>query len=61
MLGLSEITNDLYSNFNGFIGYYKELKRINTLRDQYIKEQSGLLTDISAIYKLLKFYIIFII
>ena len=56
MLGLSEITNDLYSNFNGFIGYYKELKRINTLRDQYIKEQSGLLIDISEYQALLQTY-----
>ena len=50
MLGLAEITNDLYfdaENPQGYIGYYKELKRINKLRDQYIKEQSGLLTDIS--------------
>ena len=50
MLGLAEFTNDLYFDSNtsqGYLGYYKELKRINTLRDQYIKEQSGLLTDIS--------------
>ena len=47
MMGLAEITNDLYLDINGYLGYYKELKRINTKRDQYIKEQSGLLTDIA--------------
>jgi hypothetical protein len=33
LLGMSEITNDLYSDFNGFLGYYKKLRRINTKRD----------------------------
>ena len=50
MLGMSEITNDLYLGPNissGWLGYYKELKRINDLRDKYIKEQSGLLVDIT--------------
>lgn len=50
MLGLAEFTNDLYfdeENSQGYLGYYKQLRQINTLRDQYIKEQSGLLTDIS--------------
>ena len=47
MMGLAEITNDLYLDINGYLGYYKALKRINTKRDQYIKEQSGLLTDIA--------------
>jgi hypothetical protein len=47
LLGMTEITNDLYLESNGYLGYYKKLKRINTKRDEYIKEQSGLLTDIS--------------
>ena len=47
LLGISEITNDLYLENNKFIGYYKNLRKINTARDQYIKEQSGLLKDIS--------------
>ena len=50
MMGLSEITNDLYferNNSQGYIGYYKELKRINERRDILIEEQSGLFTDIS--------------
>lgn len=47
MMGLAEITNDLYLDVDGYLGYYKALRRINTKRDQYIKEQSGLLTDIA--------------
>ena len=50
MIGLAEITNDLYldsTTSGGWIGYYKKLKQINTIRDKYIKEQSGLLTDVS--------------
>ena len=47
LLGMSEITNDLYSDFNSFLGYYKKLRQINTKRDQYIKEQSGLIGDIA--------------
>lgn len=47
LMGLAEITNDLYLETNGYIGYYKQLKRINNRRDQLIKEQSGLITDIA--------------
>ena len=47
LLGMSEVTNDLYLDINGFIGYYKKLKQINEKRNLYIEEQSGLLTDIS--------------
>jgi hypothetical protein len=47
LLGLSEITNDLYLENNKFIGYYKNLREINMARDQYIEEQAGLLKDIS--------------
>lgn len=46
MLGMAETTNDLYLDTNGYIGYYKQLRRINNARDQYIKEQSGLMGDI---------------
>ena len=59
MLGLTEITNDLYfdsDNSQGYIGYYKELKRINTIRDTLIKEQSGLLTDIAEYQASLQTY-----
>jgi hypothetical protein len=33
MMGLAEITNDLYLDVNGYLGYYKALKRINIKRD----------------------------
>jgi hypothetical protein len=44
---MNEITNDLYSDYNKFIGYYTKLKRINEKRDLYIQQQAGLFTDIS--------------
>ena len=47
LLGMAETTNDLYLDTNGYIGYYKLLKRINNERDLYIQEQSGLLKDIA--------------
>ena len=59
MMGLAEITNDLYFDYNnsqGYIGYYKELKRINARRDILIKEQSGLITDIAEYQASLQTY-----
>lgn len=47
MLKLSQITNDLYSEINGSIGYYKKLRTLNDKRDSYIIEQSGLLANIA--------------
>ena len=47
LLGMGEITNDLYSDYNKFIGYYAKLKKINEKRDLYIEQQAGLITDIS--------------
>ena len=47
LLGFSELNNDLYLDINGWLGYYKHLKRINQLRDLYIKEQSSLFTDLA--------------
>jgi hypothetical protein len=47
LLGMAELTNDLYLENAGYLGYYKKLKSINKERDQYIREQSGLLTDIT--------------
>lgn len=50
MMGLPEVTNDLYfdpNNSQGYLGYYKELKRINSKRDLYIEEQGGLVADLS--------------
>ena len=56
MLGLSEITNDLYLDVNGYIGYYKKLRELNNLRDQYIEEQSGLLATIPEYESILQVY-----
>ena len=56
MLGLAEITNDLYLENSGWLGYYKELKRYNIQRDRLIEEQSGLLTDISEYQASLQTY-----
>ena len=47
MLDRAQITNDLYSTFNKNLGYFAELRKLNNLRDKYIKEQSGLLIDIT--------------
>lgn len=47
MLGLAELTNDLYLDVNGYIGFYKKMREINDLRDLCIEEQAGLLTAIS--------------
>lgn len=47
LLTLSQVTNDLYSNFNGYIGFYTALRRINKMRDQYIEEQAQLFTDLA--------------
>lgn len=47
MLGLAELTNDLYLDINGYIGYFKKLREINKLRDEYIEEQAGLLSTIA--------------
>ena len=56
MLSLSEITNDLYLDVNGYIGYYKNLRALNNLRDQYVEEQSGLLTTIPEFESNLQVY-----
>ena len=47
LMGFSELNNDLYLDVNGYIGYYKKLRRLNTDREKWIEEQAGLLTDIS--------------
>lgn len=56
LLGMAEVTNDLYLETNGYLGYYKKLKSINTKRDSYIEEQVGLLTDISEYQSLYQTY-----
>ena len=47
LMGFSEVTNDLYLDVNGYIGYYKKLRELNRNREDWIEEQTGLLTDIS--------------
>lgn len=56
LIGISEITNDLYLDELGYLGYYKKLRKINSDRDKYIKEQSGLLGDIIEYEAQLKTY-----
>lgn len=49
LVGFSEISNDLYLDTNGYLGYYKKLKTKNREREELIEEQAGLLTDISEL------------
>ena len=46
MLSQTVITNDLYLDANGYIGYYKKLKQINKQRDTLIEESANLQSDI---------------
>jgi hypothetical protein len=40
LLGINQVTNDLYSSgFNGYLGYYTNLARLNSDRDALIEEQ----------------------
>jgi hypothetical protein len=45
LLNLATVTNDLYLDSNGYIGYYKQLRQKNRDRDAKIKRQSNLLID----------------
>lgn len=47
LLNFNTVTNDLYLDSNGYLGYYKKLKRINRERESKIDKQAGLLTDIA--------------
>ena len=47
LLNINNVTNDLYLDVNGYLGYYKQLKRINAERNNKIDIQAGLLADIS--------------
>ena len=47
LLDFDNVTNDLYVNANGYLGYYQKLKQINIDRDKNIDKQAGLLIDIS--------------
>lgn len=48
LLGFNEVQNDLYmeSEAQGYLGYYKALKRQNDKRENLIEEQVGLSTDL---------------
>jgi hypothetical protein len=37
LLNINIVTNDLYLDSNGYLGYYKKLKRLNTGREQAIE------------------------
>jgi hypothetical protein len=41
------VTNDLYVDANGYLGYYKKLRQINKDRDANIDLQANLLKDIA--------------
>lgn len=47
LLGFSEVSNDLYLDKNGYIGYYKQLKKLNSAREARIDLQAQLLLDIA--------------
>ena len=47
LLNLATVTNDLYLDVNGYIGYYKQLKRLNANREEKIDLQANLVVDIS--------------
>jgi hypothetical protein len=47
LLSLSVVTNDLYLDSGGYIGYYKHLKRLNANREEKIDLQANLLIDIT--------------
>ena len=47
LIEYNEVHNDLYLEVDGYLGYYKKLKRLNDSREARIEQQSKLLTDIS--------------
>ena len=47
LLDVDVVTNDLYVNANGYLGYYSQLKSWNNDRDYKIDFQAGLLSDIA--------------
>ena len=46
LLNMATVTNDLYLDSNGYLGYYKKLKRLNVDRDSWIDLQTNLSKDI---------------
>lgn len=47
LVDFQEINNDLYSDVNGYLGYYKNLKKLNSDREEEISKYAQLSTDIS--------------
>ena len=47
LLDLDVVTNDLYMDGGGYLGYYKKLKEINRDREALIDEQANLLKEIA--------------
>lgn len=47
LLNFNVVTNDLYLDQDGYLGYYKKLKALNANRDANIDIQAGLLVDIA--------------
>lgn len=56
MLNFNTVNNDLFLETNGYIGYYKKLKRLNKNRDEWIIEQAELLTNQSDLEANLQIY-----
>lgn len=48
MIDFDIVNNDLYLDANGYLGYYKKLKRLNVERDELVDIQAALLTDVST-------------
>ena len=47
LLDLDAVTNDLYLDSGGYLGYYKKLKEINQDRDALVDRQANLLKEIT--------------
>lgn len=48
MIDFDIVNNDLYLDANGYLGYYKKLKRLSVERDELVDIQAALLTDVST-------------
>lgn len=48
MIDFDIVNNDLYLDANGYLGYYKKLKRLNVERDELVEVQAALLTDVAT-------------
>ncbi len=48
MIDFDIVNNDLYLDANGYLGYYKKLRRLNVERDELVDVQAALLTDVAT-------------